>query len=142
VLKTLKDFRYAPDSGGKADAAESQNRAPMRAVTAEQKRQILQLAQNFPRLWSASTTSKRDRKRILRLLVRVITVVKGPASKMIKLHVRWHWETRRPILLFETGLPTRYYIPKLDVRMNLLESTDSVTRCPYRPGAVGMRRGS
>jgi uncharacterized protein (DUF427 family) len=41
-------------------------------------------------------------------------------------------ETRRPILLFETGLPTRYYIPKLDVRMDLLESTDFVTRCPYK----------
>ena len=64
-------------------------RKTMRAVTAEQKRQILQLAEDFPRLWSASTTSPRDRKRILRLLVRDITVVKGPASKMIKLHVRW-----------------------------------------------------
>jgi uncharacterized protein (DUF427 family) len=41
-------------------------------------------------------------------------------------------ETRRPILVFETGLPIRYYIPKLDVRMNLLESTESVTRCPYK----------
>jgi uncharacterized protein (DUF427 family) len=41
-------------------------------------------------------------------------------------------ETRRPILLFETGLPIRYYIQKLDVRMNLLESTESVTRCPYK----------
>ena len=41
-------------------------------------------------------------------------------------------ETRRPILLFETGLPTRYYIPKQDVRMDLLEPTESVTRCPYK----------
>lgn len=41
-------------------------------------------------------------------------------------------ETRRPVLLFETGLPTRYYIPKQDVRMDLLVSTDSVTRCPYK----------
>jgi len=41
-------------------------------------------------------------------------------------------ETRRPILLFETGLPTRYYIPKPDVRMDLLEPTESVTRCPYK----------
>jgi uncharacterized protein (DUF427 family) len=41
-------------------------------------------------------------------------------------------ETCRPILLFETGLPARYYIPKLDVRMNLLEPTESVTRCPYK----------
>lgn len=41
-------------------------------------------------------------------------------------------ETTRPRLLFETGLPTRYYIPKLDVRMDLLEPTDRVTACPYK----------
>ncbi len=41
-------------------------------------------------------------------------------------------ETKRPWLLFETGLPTRYYFPKHDVRMDLLEQTDKVTRCPYK----------
>ncbi len=41
-------------------------------------------------------------------------------------------DTKRPCLLFETGLPTRYYMPKHDVRMDLLEQTDSVTRCPYK----------
>jgi uncharacterized protein (DUF427 family) len=41
-------------------------------------------------------------------------------------------ETHRPRLLFETGLPTRYYFPKLDVRLEVLEPTDSVTACPYK----------
>jgi uncharacterized protein (DUF427 family) len=41
-------------------------------------------------------------------------------------------DTHRPRLLFETGLPTRYYIPPLDVRMDLLEPTDRETRCPYK----------
>jgi uncharacterized protein (DUF427 family) len=41
-------------------------------------------------------------------------------------------ETRRPWLLFETGLPTRYYLPKADVRMELLAPTDSETQCPYK----------
>jgi uncharacterized protein (DUF427 family) len=41
-------------------------------------------------------------------------------------------ETRRPRLLFETSLPTRYYIPKADVRMDLLEPTDRETQCPYK----------
>ena len=41
-------------------------------------------------------------------------------------------ETRRPRLLFETGLPTRYYVPKLDVRLDLLTPTTTVTRCPYK----------
>ena len=36
-------------------------RQVMRAVTAEQKRQILQLVGDFPRLWAASTTVPRDR---------------------------------------------------------------------------------
>ena len=41
-------------------------------------------------------------------------------------------ETRRPFLLFETGLPTRYYLPRDDVRMDLLEPTETATRCPYK----------
>jgi len=55
-------------------------------------------------------------------------------------------ETRRPVLLFETGLPVRYYIPKQDVRMDLLEPTPTHTRCPYKgvasywSAAVGGKR--
>jgi uncharacterized protein (DUF427 family) len=41
-------------------------------------------------------------------------------------------DSHRPRLLFETGLPTRYYLPKVDVRMDLLEPSDTVTRCPYK----------
>jgi DNA invertase Pin-like site-specific DNA recombinase len=64
-------------------------RQTKRAVTAEQKQQIRQLAENFPRLWAASTTAPRDRKRILRLLVRDVTVSKGPEPKIVRLHIRW-----------------------------------------------------
>ncbi len=45
-------------------------------------------------------------------------------------------ETSRPRLLFETGLPTRYYIPKLDVRLDLLKATNTSTRCPYKGKAA------
>ena len=38
----------------------------------------------------------------------------------------------RPRLLFETGLPTRDYLPRTDVRMDLLENSETVTRCPYK----------
>jgi uncharacterized protein (DUF427 family) len=41
-------------------------------------------------------------------------------------------ESSRPRLLFETGLPTRYYLPPLDVRRDLLEASDTVTQCPYK----------
>lgn len=41
-------------------------------------------------------------------------------------------DTRRPSLLFETTLPTRYYISPEDVRMDVLEPTPLTTRCPYK----------
>jgi uncharacterized protein (DUF427 family) len=45
-------------------------------------------------------------------------------------------ESHRPRLLFETGLPVRYYLPKLDVRLDLLEPSPTRTRCPYKGEAV------
>ena len=41
-------------------------------------------------------------------------------------------DSPRPRLLFETGLPTRYYLPRTDVRMDLLDHSETVTRCPYK----------
>lgn len=41
-------------------------------------------------------------------------------------------ESRRPHVLFETGLPARFYLPKVDVRADLLVPTDHVTHCPYK----------
>ena len=41
-------------------------------------------------------------------------------------------ETGRPRFLFETGLPRRTYIPKTDVRMDLLTASETTTRCPYK----------
>jgi hypothetical protein len=64
-------------------------RQTLRTITAEQKRQILQLASDFPRLWTAQTTAARDRKRMLRLLIRDITVTKGQEPKLLRLNIRW-----------------------------------------------------
>ncbi|MGF7235084.1 MAG: DUF427 domain-containing protein [Frankia sp.] len=41
-------------------------------------------------------------------------------------------ESSSPRLLFETGLPARYYLPKPHVRMDLLVPSDTVTHCPYK----------
>ena len=64
-------------------------RQAMRSLTSEQKQQILQLGNDFPRLWKAPTTSACDRKRMLRLLISDITVVKGPDPKLLRLQIRW-----------------------------------------------------
>jgi uncharacterized protein (DUF427 family) len=41
-------------------------------------------------------------------------------------------ETSTPVLVFETGLPTRYYIDRTDVRFGHLVPSDTETACPYK----------
>ncbi|MGW0229050.1 DUF427 domain-containing protein [Actinopolymorpha singaporensis] len=41
-------------------------------------------------------------------------------------------ESTRSRILYETGLPPRYYFPKTDVRLDLLEPSDHHTQCPYK----------
>jgi uncharacterized protein (DUF427 family) len=41
-------------------------------------------------------------------------------------------DSRRGLFLFETGLPTRYYLPREDVRTELLESSETTSICPYK----------
>jgi uncharacterized protein (DUF427 family) len=41
-------------------------------------------------------------------------------------------ESDAPILVFETGLPTRYYLPERDVDSSLLADSDLRTGCPYK----------
>lgn len=40
--------------------------------------------------------------------------------------------SQRAVMLCETGLPVRYYLPLLDVRRELLVRSDNHTRCPYK----------
>ena len=45
-------------------------------------------------------------------------------------------ETERPQILFETGLPPRYYIPEEDACGDVLAASEKTTRCPYKGVAV------
>ena len=72
----------------KQQAAEFQ-RQEARVATAEQKEKVLALARDLPRLWHAPTTQAKDRKRMLRLLIKDITVEKAPQEKQLLVHIRW-----------------------------------------------------
>jgi uncharacterized protein (DUF427 family) len=41
-------------------------------------------------------------------------------------------ESTAPVLLFETGLPTRHYIQRTDIDFARLERTETTTYCPYK----------
>lgn len=57
-----------------------------------------------------------------------------PSSRRVRVEVDGVTiaDTTNASFLFETNLPTRYYIPKTDVRMDLLTPTDLATHCPYK----------
>ena len=41
-------------------------------------------------------------------------------------------ESASPVMVFETGLPTRHYVDRTDVDFGVLLATDTVTECPYK----------
>jgi uncharacterized protein (DUF427 family) len=45
-------------------------------------------------------------------------------------------ESRQPRILFETGLPPRYYLPLTDLRMDLLRPSEKESQCPYKGTAT------
>ena len=69
--------------------AEKVQKLKARVVTPEQKAKVVALARDLPRLWNAKTTQAKDRKRMLRLLIRDITVEKPADTKQVVLHIRW-----------------------------------------------------
>ncbi len=45
-------------------------------------------------------------------------------------------DSHRPVVLFETGLVPRFYLPQVDVRMDLLTPVATVSHCPYKGTAT------
>lgn len=98
-------WRVDPDNRLVADALEADWNEKLRALDAAQaeyerrrdadklildetqRERIAALASDFPSLWQAPSTSDRDKKRMLRLLVEDVTLHKGP--EVIAVHVRF-----------------------------------------------------
>src|SRR5262249_4143304 len=65
------------------------------------------------------------------------TITITPAHKHIEVTVDGTTvaTSDRPVLLDETGLPTRYYLPREDVRQDLLVPSPSQSICPFKGSA-------
>ena len=50
----------------------------------------------------------------------------------IELEGRVLAESSSPVMVFETGLPTRYYLNRTEIRFDHLVPSPTVTRCPYK----------
>ena len=46
-------------------------------------------------------------------------------------------ESSSTVMVFETGLPTRYYFNRTEVRFEHLRATDTLTACPYKGRTSG-----
>ena len=60
------------------------------------------------------------------------TSLPAPAQVRVELDGVILAESSNARVLFETGLPPRWYLPKPDVRMDLLVPTGTVSHCPYK----------
>jgi hypothetical protein len=65
--------------------------------TEQDKAQILALAKELPRIWSATTTTAKDRKRILRMLIEDVTIFAEPRQPDITLGLRWRNQSHEKI---------------------------------------------
>lgn len=61
-----------------------------------------------------------------------IDAIRSTRHVRVEVNGRTVADSHAPVLLFETGLPTRYYLPKEDIQMAWLQPTDTHTSCPYK----------
>jgi len=66
-----------------------------------------------------------------------VTAIRSSRTVRVQLEGVVLAESMSPVLVFETGLPTRYYVPRTDVNFGHLVVSDTVTACPYQGRTSG-----
>jgi uncharacterized protein (DUF427 family) len=64
-----------------------------------------------------------------------IDIRRGSSRVIVSLDGEVVADSRRPVLLSETGLPVRYYLPREDIDMGLLAASPKRTTCPFKGDA-------
>ena len=110
------------------------------ALDAEMRRHILELAEQFPRIWSDPRVDMRERKRILRLLVDDVTLVKTDA---IIAHVRLSGGATRTLKL-DRPLPIaqiRKFKQEVVTEVDRLLDSTAIVRSPISSTSAGCAHG-
>jgi hypothetical protein len=87
------------------------------ALDEQKKKEILDIARDFPRLWKNPRVSYRERKQMVRLLIEDVTLVK---TQEVKIHVRFKGGTTRTLSvprskpLWELNKPEPELIKQID----------------------------
>ena len=97
-------------------------------LSAKQQAELLAMAEDLPGLWQAQTTSAKDRKRMLRLLIKDLTVQKLRAERKAILHIRWQGGAIEDLMIdLPVPMPVRIRYPEsivTQVRTLALTMTD------------------
>ena len=97
---------------------ERQGATDRQVLTDEQRQKVLALATDFPKLWQSPTTTMRDRKRMIRLLVEDVTLLRKDG---ITVHVRFKGGVAKTLQL---PTPKRAW----ELRQHSQEVVDQVDR--------------
>ncbi len=62
----------------------------------------------------------------------LVTAVPGTQHVRVTIDGQVVAESQHPVLVYETGIPVRYYLPPRDVDLTLFEPTDTHTTCPFK----------
>lgn len=135
---TVERARYAAERAERAHAAcEPENRLVVRSLEARWETRLVELADaqaalvaatatqpalpprqelaaavaDLPALWSAPTTSERDRKRVLRTLLGDVTLRPGTDPRQLRVGLRWHSGATENSLLTGCCRPPRHAAP-------------------------------
>jgi hypothetical protein len=89
VARSL-EARWETRLSALADAEEALARARAVLAPLPSRSEVEALVADLPRLWHASTTSARDRKRLLRTLVADVTLLSEADLAKCRIGIRWH----------------------------------------------------
>lgn len=117
-LETLWDKKLAELARLEDEYVQYRSRQSWRP-TEQDKAEILALAKELPRIWDAATTTAKERKRIIRMLIEDVTIFAEPRQPEIRLGLRWRNQCHEDIY-------TTKPLPKATVRKHTQQTAELI----------------